>query len=132
MRKGKPQLAGSAAREAEATVDDDGIAYSAISFPYDMISSNKEWCLKGAKGVQEEVEDGTSMILDTGCTKAMCSRHAYLLMREGLSEGQVALLPDSSTSNFANGQKALALGSLMSHLCSPTPHCLLMKERFPS
>ena len=73
-----------------------------------MISSNKEWCLKGAKGVQEEVEDGTSMILDTGCTKAMCSRHAYLLMREGLSEGQVKLLPDSSTFNFANGQKALA------------------------
>ena len=48
------------------------------------------------------------MILDTGCTKAMCSRHAYLLMREGLSEGQVELLPDSSTFNFANGQKALA------------------------
>ena len=38
----------------------------------------------------------------------MCSRHAYLLMREGLSEGQVELLPDSSTFNFANGQKALA------------------------
>ena len=53
---------------------------------YDMISSNKEWCLKGAKGVQE-VEDGTSMILDTGCTKPMCSKYAYLLMREGLSEG---------------------------------------------
>ena len=48
------------------------------------------------------------MILDTGCTKAMCSRHAYLLMREGLSEGRVELLPDSSTFNFANGQKALA------------------------
>ena len=70
-----------------------------------MISSNTEWCLKGAKGVQEEVEDGTSMILDTGCTKAMCSRHAYLMMRQGLSEGQVELLPDSSTFNFANGQK---------------------------
>ena len=107
-KKGKPQPAESAAHEAEAAVDDDGFAYSAISFPYDMISSNKEWCLKGNKGVQEEVEDGTSMILDTGCTKAMCSRHAYLLMREGLSEGQVELLPDSSTLNFANGQKALA------------------------
>ena len=77
-------------------------------FPYDTISSNKEWCLKGAKGVQEEVEDGASMILDTGCTKAMCSRHAYLLMRQGLSEGQVEQLPDSSTFNFANGQKTLA------------------------
>ena len=61
-----------------------------------------------AKGVQEEVEDGTSMILDTGCTKAMCSRHAYLLMRQGLSEDRVELLPDSSTFNFANGQKSLA------------------------
>ena len=29
-------------------------------------------------------------------------------MREGLCEGQVELLPDSSTFNFANGQKALA------------------------
>ena len=105
-KKGKAQPAGSAAHEADAAVDDDGFAYSAVSFPYDMISSNKEWCLKGAKGVQEEVEDGTSMILDTGCTKAMCSRHAYLLMRQGLSEGQVELLPDSSNFNFANGQKA--------------------------
>ena len=107
-KKGKAQPAGSAAHEADATVDDDGFAYSAISFPYDMISSDKEWCLKGAKGVQKEVEDGTSMILDTGCTKAMCSRHAYLLTREGRSEGQVEPLPDSSTFNFANGLKALA------------------------
>ena len=40
----------------------------------------------------------------------MCSRHAcaYLLMRQGLSEGQVELLPDASALNFANGQKALA------------------------
>ena len=107
-KKGKAQPTGSAAHEADTAVDDDGFAYSAISFPYDMISSNKAWCLKGAKGVQEEVEDGTSMILDTGCTKATCNRHAYLLMREGLFEGQVELLPDSSTFNFANGQKALA------------------------
>ena len=69
-KKGKAQPAGSAAHEADAAVDDDGFAYSAVSFPYDVISSNKEWCLKGAKGVQEEVEDGASMILDTGCTKA--------------------------------------------------------------
>ena len=96
------------AHEADAAVDEDGFAYSAVSFPYDIISSSPEWCLKGAKGVQEEVEDGTSMILDTGCTKAMCSRHAYLLMRQGLSEDRVELLPDSSTFNFANGQKALA------------------------
>ena len=96
-KKGKAQPAGSAAHEAEATVDEDGFAYSAVSFPYDIISSGPEWCLKGAKGVQEEVEDGTSMILDTGCTKAMCSRHAYLLMRQGLSEDRVELLPDSST-----------------------------------
>ena len=108
-KKGKAQPAGSAAHEAEAAVDEDGFAYSAVSFRYDIISSGPEWCLKGAKGVQEEVEDGTSMILDTGCTKAMCSRHAYLLMRQGLSEDRVEL-PDSSTFNFANGQKALARG----------------------
>ena len=107
-KKGKPQPAGSAAHEAEAAVDDDGFAYSAVSYPLEVVSYDHEWCLKGAKGIQEEVEDGTSMILDTGCTKAMCSRHAYLLMRQGLSEDRVELLPDSSTFNFANGQKALA------------------------
>ena len=107
-KKGKAQPAGSAAHEADAAVDEDGFTYSAVSFPYDIISSGPEWCLKGAKGVEEEVEDGTSMILDTGCTKAMCSKHAYLLMRRGLSEDRVELLPDSSTFNFANGQKALA------------------------
>ena len=79
-KKGKPQPAGSAAHEPEAAVDDDGFAYSAISFPYDMISSNKEWCLKCAKRVQEEVEDGTSMILDTGCTNAMCSSSVLVLL----------------------------------------------------
>ena len=42
------------------------------------------------------------MILDTGCTKAMCSRHAYLLMRQGLSEGQVQLLPDSEPPLFTD------------------------------
>ena len=89
-------------------VDDEGFAYSAVSYPVEIVSYDQEWCLKGAKGIQEEVEDGTSMILDTGCTKAMCSRHAYLLMRQGLSEDRVELLPDSSTFNFANGQKALA------------------------
>ena len=99
---------GPAAHEAEAAVDDDGFAYSAVSYPLEVVSYDHEWCLKGAKGIREEVEDGTSMILDTGCTKAMCSRHAYLLMRQGLSEDRVELLPDSSTFNFANGQKALA------------------------
>ena len=84
-KKGKPQPAGSAAHEAEAAVDDDGFAYSAVSYPLEIVSYDQEWCLKGTKGIQEEVEDGTSMILDTGCTKAMCSRHAYLLMRQGLS-----------------------------------------------
>ena len=107
-KKDKPQPAGSAAHEAEAALDDDGFAYSAVSYPLEIVSYDQDWCLKGTKGVQEEVEDGTSMILDTGCTKAMCSRHAYLLMRQGLSEDRVELLPDSSTFNFANGQKALA------------------------
>ena len=107
-RKGKAQPAASTAHEAEAALDEDGFAYSAVSYPLEIVSYDQEWCLKGTKGVQEEVEDGTSMILDTGCTKAMCSRHAYLLMRQGLSEDRVELLPDASTFNFANGQKALA------------------------
>ena len=107
-RKSKAQPAASTAHEAEAALDEEGFAYSAVSYPLENISCDHEWCLKGTKGIQEEVEDGTSMILDTGCTKAMCSRHAYLLMRQGLSEDRVELLPDSSTFNFANGQKALA------------------------
>ena len=107
-RKGKAQPAASTAHEAEAALDEEGFAYSAVSYPLEIVSYDHEWCLKGTKGIQEEVEDGTSMILDTGCTKAMCSRHAYLLMRQGLSEDRVELLPDSSTFNFANGQKALA------------------------
>ena len=41
-KKGKAQPAGSAAHEADTAVDNDGFAYSAISFPYDMISFNKE------------------------------------------------------------------------------------------
>ena len=107
-RKGKAQPAASTAHEAEAALDEDGFAYSAVSYPLEIVSYDQEWCLKGTKGIQEEVEDGTSMILDTGCTKAMCSRHAYLLMRQGLSEDRVELLPDASAFNFANGQKALA------------------------
>ena len=103
-KKSKPQPAGSAAHEADATVDEDGFAYSAVSFPCDVVPSYD----RGTKEVQGEEDDGTSMILDLGCTKAMRSRHAYLLMRQGLSEGQVELLPDPSTFNFANGQKALA------------------------
>ena len=83
-----------------------------------MVSFNNEWCLKGAKEAQDEEDDGTVMILDTGSTKAMCSRPVYHLMRRGLSADQVELLPDSSTFanllpesstlNFANGQRALA------------------------
>ena len=41
-KKSKPQPAGSSAREAEAAVDEDGFAYSAISFPYDMVSSSND------------------------------------------------------------------------------------------
>ena len=63
------------------------------------------------KEVQGEDDEGASMILDTGCAKAMCSRHAYLLMRQGLSEdqgGYACAAADSSAFNFANGQRALA------------------------
>ena len=41
-RKGKPQPAGSSAHEAEAAVDDDGFAYSAISFPFDTVTSSRD------------------------------------------------------------------------------------------
>ena len=71
-----------------------------------MVSFNNDWCLKGTK--EDEEDDGTVVIPDIGCTKAMCSCHAYHLMRRGLSEDQVELLLDSSTLNFANGQRALA------------------------
>ena len=42
-KKSKPQSAGSAAHEADAAVGEDRFAYSAISLPYDMVSSNGEW-----------------------------------------------------------------------------------------
>ena len=71
-----------------------------------MVSSSREWRLKGAKEVQGEDDEGTGVILDTGCTKAMCSRHAYLLMRQGLSERQVELLPDSSAFNPTSACKS--------------------------
>ena len=73
-----------------------------------VVSLNSEWCLKGTKEAQTKEDEGTIMILDTGCTKAMCSRHAYHYMKHGSSDGQVELLPDSSTFNFAHGQRALA------------------------
>ena len=118
-KKGKPQTAGSAAHEAEAAVDDDGFAYSAVSYPFEIVSSDQEWCLKGAKGVQEEVEDGTSMILDTGTT-------AYLLMRQGLSRVH-------STSRMVRRlwrERSAEFGSRVSHLCSQTSP-LSMRARYP-
>ena len=75
--------------------------------PLRLSPTTKSGALRAPRESKKKLhEDGTSMILDTGCTKAMCSRHAYLLMRQGLSEDRVELLPDSSTFNFANGQKA--------------------------
>ena len=49
-----------------------------------MASFNNEWRLKGAKEAQDEEDEGTVVILDTGCTKATCSRHAYHLMEHEL------------------------------------------------
>ena len=44
-----------------------------------------------AKEAQCEDNDGTSMILDIGCTKAMCSRHAWEGAQVGSSTiGEVA------------------------------------------
>ena len=64
--------------------------------------------LKCIQEAMQEGMDSTVMILDTGCTKAMCSRYAYHQMRNGFSGNQIELLPDSSALNFANGQQALA------------------------
>ena len=41
-KKGKPQPAGPAAHEAEAAVDDDGFAYSAVSYPLEIVSYDQE------------------------------------------------------------------------------------------
>ena len=87
-KKGKAQPTTSAAHDAEG-VDDDGFAYSAVVLPAHMASQDDEWCLKGAKEAAGEDSDGTVMILDTGCTKAMCSRHAFYYMKHGLCDGQV-------------------------------------------
>ena len=133
-KKGKSQPASSPAHEAEA-VDEDGFAYSAISLPPDMVSFNNEWCLKGAKESQGKEDEGTVMILDTGCTKAMRNRHAYHYMKHCLSDGQVELLPDSSTFSSQVVKepwpaRSAESGSLMNHLCSQTSP-LSMRERFP-
>ena len=73
-----------------------------------MVSFNNEWCFEGAKEAQDEEDDGTVVILDAGCKKATRSRHAYHLVKRGLSEDQTELLPDSRTFNFANSQRPLA------------------------
>ena len=73
-----------------------------------MTSPDEEWCLKGTKEALNGGSDGTVMILDTGCTKDMCSRHALHYMKQGLSDGQMQLLPEASTFNFARGQRALS------------------------
>ena len=52
-KKGKAQPAASTAHEAEAALDEDGFAYSAVSYPLEIVSYDQEWCLKGAKGIQE-------------------------------------------------------------------------------
>ena len=54
------------------------------------------------------LSEDTSMILETGCTKAMCSRTALQNMKAGLHSQNIEILPDTSTFKFANGQQALA------------------------
>ena len=70
------------------------------------------WLLEITNGALKALKTQMAlMILDTGCTKAMCSRHAFYYVKHSLSNGQVTrvdLLPDPSTFNFANGQQALA------------------------
>ena len=122
-KKGKSQPASSAAHEADA-VDDDGFAYNAIS-SHDMVSSNNEWRLKGAKEAQDEENDGTFMILDAGCH----------LMKHGLSEGQwncclTQVLSTSQTVKAPWRVKSAESGFHTSHLCSKTSP-LSMRVRFP-
>ena len=54
--------------------------------------------------------ENTSMILGTGCTKAMrsASRTAFHRIKARLHSQNIEILPDASTLNFANGQQALA------------------------
>ena len=52
--------------------------------------------------------EDTSMILDTGCTKAMKNRKVFHRAKAGLHGQNIEILPDASTFNFANGQQALA------------------------
>ena len=73
-----------------------------------MASQDNAWSLKGAREAASGDSDGTVMILDTRRTKSMCSRHVFYYMEHGFSDGQVELLPDSSTFSFTNGQQALA------------------------
>ena len=54
-RKGKAQPAASTAHEAEAALDEDGFAYSAVSYPLEIVSYDQEWCLKGTKGSKKKL-----------------------------------------------------------------------------
>ena len=85
------------------------MALPTVSSLHDPMASHEEdWRLKGAKEAPHEGADATVMILDTACTKPICSRYAFRQLKQGLSDDQVELLPDASTFNFANGQEALA------------------------
>ena len=55
-----------------------------------MASPREEWRLKGTEEAASEGSDGTVVILDAGCTKAMCACYAFQHMKLGLSDDQVA------------------------------------------
>ena len=65
-----------------------------------------------AFNTMENQERPTQMILDSGCTRAMCSRHACNRMIAGLKKAgspiQAELLEDASTFCFANSQRSVA------------------------
>ena len=116
-KKSKAQPATSPARPMRSAKT--ALLTAQYSFHHPWLLQVKIGALKKAL---TEGYDGTVMILDTGCAKAMCSRYAFQHMNQVLSDDQVELLPDASTFNFANGQQALAKrsaesGSHTSHLC---------------
>ena len=92
------------------------------------------WFLLEMEAVQEGM-DSTVMILDTGCTKAMCSRVAYRQMRTVYpgTRSSCSWTPAPSTLPMDSRlwqERGAECGFHISHLCSSTSP-LLMKVECP-
>ena len=82
-----------------------------------MATSKISKCQLDIQGAMYSSSEGTSMILDTGCIKVMCSRTALQKVKNGLHSQNIEILSDASSFNIANGQEALA-GSQRARHCS--------------